>query len=414
MQTLEALPKINIAGQWLSIFRNFDHRALKKAAFDFSHFDDCWHFEDGTINRTEKCLEAVYFGVRQACSQMQGSRGGIASHFDLAKQRYLEPCPGTTGCLIPTLLEIFKMYPRLDSETVAIQAGEWLLTRQQKDGAIRSNKGIDTPEVSEDLVVAFDCAAVLRGFLALFKHTSEEKFAEAAHRLASFLISRQKVDGSWDDICAFNYFGSHNTLVGYSLVLAGITLGEPSYKEAGLTCLNFIRPNLRDNGFIQRCHFSSNGPDNIAFLHPLAYTIEGYMKMWELTGDNYWYEIIQPAIQALHLKFELRKGVLLSHYDYGWHPQTNYSSVTSNAQIACIWFNTGRKQNDLLYISSALKMMDILRDILVTSPKTGTGAGITDSFPIYRGYKPFQCSNRGAKYFLDASLLELQFRSEIS
>jgi uncharacterized protein YyaL (SSP411 family) len=304
---------------WLSIFRNRDHHTLRKAAFDFVYSDNCWNFKDGSIHETENCLKTVYFGIQHAFSQMRCHQDGIPLHFDLAKRRYSEPDPGTTGCLIPVLMEIGKKYPSLKSVDIALRAGEWLITRQRRDGAIRNNCGIDVTKAGEHLAHAFDCVMVLQGLLALFQYNNDKKFSIAAHRLANFLISWQKSKGSRKDIRIFNYFGSNNTLVGYSLVLSGMVLGEPTYKKEGLACLNSIRRSLLDKDVVQKRRFNNEDLDDMAFLHLLPYIIEGYMRTSELTDHNCWWEkIIYQSVNALHRKFELRKGLFLSHYNYVW------------------------------------------------------------------------------------------------
>ena len=360
-----------------------------------------WGFDSGSEAHTREVMLGVASWLHRA--QDAWPDGGISSRYDLLAQRFQPQYPETTGYLIPTLLNLVA----LDAEARArgFRAGEWLLTRQLESGAIdcRSDgsRGGENP-----LVYLFDCGAILQGFTALYRDSHDDRWAQAGRRLADFLIAEQLQSGDWKTLLYFPYFGSHQALTAFALIDLGQAIGRDDYVAAGRRCLDVIRPNLQANGYITNCHFTDRPGEAMAFLHPLAYTVEGYLKSGQCLQNDDYVEAARPALTMLQRRFELGRRLLASHYDTNWKPVTAYSALDADSQIAALWFQFGKRTGDWSFISSALKMMDLIRAAI------SADGGIPGSFPVYGLNQQFLCINWAPKYFIDASLLELDLRKE--
>src|SRR5678815_5177851 len=196
-------------------------------------------------------------------------------------------------------------------------------------------------------VILFDCGAVLQGFVAMYRHSRSDVYGGAADRLARLMVSCQRPTGEWDEHLYFPYFGSHNALVGYALVAAGQALDRNEYAEAGRRCLNAIRSNVMANGHVKNCHFTASTDGSVAFLHPLAYTVEGFLRSSVLLGDGTYLDAVGATLTALQRRFEVGRSILASHYDHHWRAVTQYSALDADCQIAMLWFLFSRATGDL-------------------------------------------------------------------
>src|SRR6185436_11314500 len=98
-------------------------------------------------------------------------------------------------------------------------------------------------------------------------------------------------------------------LVGYALIAAGQALGRSEYVEAGTRCLNAIRPSVMANGYVRNCHFTASADGPAAFLHPLAYTVEGFLRSSVLLGDRSDLDAIGATLTALQRRFEIDRSI---------------------------------------------------------------------------------------------------------
>jgi hypothetical protein len=184
--------------------------------------------------------------------------------------------------------------------------------------------------------------------------------------------------------------------------------------DAGAKCLDAIRPNILPNGFIQGCHFTSDAAGIAAFLHPLAYTVEGFLRSGLVLQHDGYLQAIDATLGALQRRFETGRSMLASHYDERWRAVTRYSALDADCQIAMLWFLYGRATGDLRFANSALKMMDLVRKTIdVGTAHDGARGGLPGSFPIQGDNQRHACVNWAPKYFIDASLLELAFRRSL-
>jgi hypothetical protein len=385
---------------------------LRRSATDSLRWRHHWGFQAGSEAHTRGYLNAVLGWIGRAQDACAG--GGVAARYDLVARKFLAPYPETTGYLIPSLLDAAGVLGSASQADRARRASDWLVSRQMPDGSIDCGLTEAPAPAGRQTVILFDCGAVLQGFVAMYRHSRADIYAGAADRLARFMASCQRPSGEWDTHLYFPYFGSHNALVGYALITAGQALERTEYVDAGTRCLNAIRPNVMANGHIKGCHFTASANGTAAFLHPLAYTVEGFLRSSVLLGDSRFFDTIGPTLGALQRRFEIGRSMLASHYDQRWRAVTRYSALDADCQISMLWFLFSRATGDLRFANSALKMMDLVRHrIDTTAGPEGARGGLPGSFPIHGDNQRHACINWAPKYFIDASLLELAFRRRL-
>jgi uncharacterized protein YyaL (SSP411 family) len=331
--------------------------------------------------------------------------GGVAARYHLQTTQYQGPYPETTGYSIPTLLRMAERFGEPSIADRAWQAGTWLAGRQRTDGAIRCNVEPVGASDASDKVILFDCAAILQGFCALGR-AGDERFVQATARLARFLQSCQHADGTWRDHLYFETFGSHNTLVGYALIEASQVTGERAFEEAGHRCLDIVSERITERGFIDGCEFG--GDPSLMFLHPYAYTLEGFVKAGTVAGDDRLLETAERTLGAMVTRTQAKGTLPASHLRADLSDATDYTVSTGLAQIADLLFKMGRLRNRPDFLDLAGKIMNVLRSWMdVDHNDPGIHGGITASYPASGGYGPHTINNWTMKYFLDASDEEL-------
>jgi uncharacterized protein YyaL (SSP411 family) len=335
--------------------------------------------------------------------------GGIPASYSARTRTYEGPYPETTGYSIPTLLSLSRRSSAPEAAVIAEKAAYWLVSRQLNDGSIRCNiEAPDQPTSSTAQIVIFDCGAILQGLVAISMHLSDQFFTNAALRLARFLIHEQNADGIWDQHLHFAKFGSHNALVGYALINAGVAFNEPDFIAAGDRCLIALRSRIRTNGYIEGCEFPGV-KSGVAFLHPHIYTIEGFLKTQSVYRYGDYLSAVMPSIDALWTDMERTGCVPGAFIAEDMTTAYPFTALTAIAQLADIGFRAAELSGNQRYISLSRKLMSFLRSCLAdTLPDEGWRGGVPSAFPIDGEYCPFTVNNWGAKYFIDASLGELR------
>ncbi len=350
-------------------------------------------------------LGAVLGWIRRA--EAHWGCGGIPASYDARSRRFGGPYPETTGYSIPTLLAAATVLEDPAAEPLAYRAADWLTGRQLGNGAMRCN--IEPPggdAASADQIVIFDCGAILQGLVAVAGR--DESYAPTARRLGRFLVETQRVDGTWGRYLAFRQFGSHNALVGYALLDAGAVLDEPSFTEAGHRCLEAIRPRFRASGYIDGCEFPGVRR-GVAFLHPLVYTIEGYLKAETVAPGHGYLETALPSLDALHADIERTGHVPGAFVGERVTTASSFTALTAVAQLADVGFKADRLLGTERYAGVSRQLMGFLRRCIAGSLRDAEWmGGVPSAFPINGEYLPFCVNNWGAKYVLDAGIEELK------
>jgi hypothetical protein len=224
------------------------------------------------------------------------------------------------------------------------------------------------------------------------------------------MISNQEDGGLWEKDLFFPYFGSHQTRTMWALINAGKTFNKSEYIDSALRCLHKLKSNVKPNAYITNCHFTHKKNEDFAFTHPIGYAIEGFFKVGIALELDEFTEVAIDVGYKLQKIAKERQGILFSHYNPEWKPISNYQCVTGNIQIAMMWLEIAKHTNDNTLLSTAQKFLNHTRNVMIDikTKIAGVRGAIQGSFPIYGRYCPYAFPNWGAKFFIDASLLELE------
>jgi hypothetical protein len=68
---------------------------------------------------------------------------------------------------------------------------------------------------------------------------------------------------------------------------------------------------------------------------------------------------------------------------------------------------------DLRYLNAALKMNEMLKQLIPASGRRSIAGGVSGSYPIWGKYQPFRYISWGCKFFADALLLEQRLKQSV-
>jgi len=74
--------------------------------------------------------------------------------------------------------------------------------------------------------------------------------------------------------------------------------------------------------------------------------------------------------------------------------------------MSCIWLRLFEMTDDLRYLNAALKMNEMLKQLIVIRGRRDIDGGVSGSYPIWGRYQPLRYISWGCKFSADALLLE--------
>lgn len=299
--------------------------------------------------------------------------------------------PETTGYIVPTLYE----YADLTGTTRAAERGtamaEWLLDVQHEQGSFPGGTGTGgDPNV-------FNTGQVVFGLAAAYERTGKGAYREAVAEACEWLVEVQSPDGPWRE---FDYRGethAYTTRVGWAL-LVGSQVSDDDYRAAAQRLFDWARAQQRPNGWFERAAFA---PDDLPFLHTIAYTVRGLLEGGVLLDDD---DAIESARLAADALLERQaEGPLKGSYNSNWEPSWYYC-LTGNAQMALVWTRLFELTGERSYRQGARNAVQFLKRRQRLSGPDPIRGGISGSYPFFGRYLYLRYPNWAAKFFTDALL----------
>ena len=156
---------------------------------------------------------------------------------------------------------------------------------------------------------------------------------------------------------------------------------------------------------------ASTCTDIPAYLHFIAYVIQGTLECGILRRRD---DAIQAAAKpawVLLRKFETHKR-LLGTYEPDFKGGPEFTCLTGNAQMSCVWLRLFEVTGDLRYLNAALKMNEMLKQLLPAKGRREVVGGVAGSYPIWGAYQPMRFISWGGKFLADALMLEQRLTRE--
>ena len=310
--------------------------------------------------------------------------------------------PETSGYIIPTLLQYAAFNNDKNINEAAVKAADWLVSIQKASGGWQGGRvNENRPEI------VFNTAQIIRGLMAVFQLTRDEKYFESATRAGDWLCDIQDGSGTWIQNALMGKARVYDSYVDYPLLLLHKQTKAEKYRQHAIRNLDWIvNEKQHKNGWFEDCDNTIKRNDK-PILHTIAYTIDGLLDCGIYLDDRKYIDAARKAADMLKDKFE-RNGFLHGRYDHNWEGSENMI-LTGCAQMSIIWLKIAHYSGNTTYADTAIKMNTLLahlqnRNFQDKAPDTA--GGLSGSYPLWGRYEPFAYPNWATKYFADAMILE--------
>lgn len=361
---------------------------------------DSWQFSKKRLD------QAIAWVINQ---QKLQKNGGITSRlaFRFGRLKIEGAYPEVTGYLIPTLFDYARLSHDRQAYQAAIKASDFELTLQNKNGSFPGGVvgRLTAPSV-------FNSGQIIHGLLRTYRETKESKYLASALKACDWIVSVQENDGSW---AKNNYLGMkrvYDSKVSGALLDAHLLRPTKKYLESAQKNLDFVLSFQQENGWFANADNSYQ--DNWRPLtHTLGYTIEGLLTCWQIIKRDDLLLAAQKSARGLLHKFEQSHRPLAGRFDSEWHPASESTCVTGDAQLALCWFKLYEITKDFRFFNAAVKMNDFLKTIQFKSQFKIIDGGLPGSFPFGGEYNPYRINSWGVKYFADSLMAEIQIKKNL-
>jgi uncharacterized protein YyaL (SSP411 family) len=325
--------------------------------------------------------------------------GGMGSYHLINKWSY--SYPETTGYIIPTLINYGKKYDQQKAIDSAIKAADFLLKIQKESGGWQGGRvGEKKPEI------VFNTGQVVRGMIAAFEQTGNQKYLDSAVKAGIWLSSVQHPDGYWQTHALMEKARVYDTFVDVPLLQLFGATGDEKFRNTAVRNLDWvIRDKMHENGWFEDCDNTVKRNDK-PILHTIAYTLDGLIDSSLILNEDKYLNAAVKGADKLKDIF-LSQGFLNGRYNRNWIG-SEYMICTGSAQMAIVWLKLYKIYHDKVYLHVAQRMTNLLIYIQYRGfkEKEDTLGAIPGSFPLWGRYEPFAFPNWATKFFCDAIMLQ--------
>jgi Squalene-hopene cyclase C-terminal domain len=356
-------------------------------------FDNRNLYSYTTTKRTStEMLKSLLLWILDA----QRPDGGVPAFYSLLTG-YSESYPEVTGYIIPTLYNFAHVTNDSGAVAAAERATRWLLSLQTPAGAFPG--GLHGSEAQPSI---FNTGQILQGLVRAFDETKRPQIREAAVAAGDWLVDVQQPDGSWSGPGAYQDAAhTYYSMVGWALAELSEGIADQRYGKAAERNLDWVLSHFRDSGWIEGINLQ--GHPN--YLHFIAYVLQGVLECAILRRRNDAIEAVAKSAWVLLRKFETNK-FLAGAYEPNFKNGQRFTCLTGNAQMSCVWLRLFEVTDDLRYLNAALKINEMLKELIPTRGSRGIVGGVSGSYPVWGRYQPLRYISWGCKFFADALLLE--------
>ncbi|MFA6171576.1 MAG: cobalamin-dependent protein [Patescibacteria group bacterium] len=350
-----------------------------------------------TINWLKKAHDAAWPGVSRGFS--------LTWNRKFKKAGWQPPYPETTGYIIPTFINAAKT---LNDQTLIDRArvmADWELKIMLPSGAVRG--GHLSPKNIQPAV--FDTGQVIRGLLAIYEESGEEKYLSAAKKSADWLLAGEdNKTGRWVEnnaACVNKKTTTYNIYALAPIARLGKAVGRKEYISCAKRSAEYAISMQNEKGWFMGADFEDR-PDLL--LHTLAYTIDG---LWDAGISCHNERFLLSAKKGLDgiLSAMRDDGFIPGRLKADWSSDVSWACLTGIAQAGITALKIYDQAGEEKYLTFAMKAKDYLKKRQnVSFENLGGGLGaIFGSWPIAGAYQPYQALNWAAKYFADLLLFTL-------
>jgi hypothetical protein len=357
-----------------------------------------------TYASTKRSSEETLCALLRWMLHAQGSDGGIAAYYSLLTG-YSESYPEVTGYIVPTLYNLARATGDDRCAAAAEHATRWLLSLQKSTGAFPGGL-----HGAKEQASVFNTGQILQGLVRAHAETKRREILQAAIFAGDWLVEMQQADGSWSGPGAYQARAhTYYSMVAWSLAELSARAGDDKYGNAAERNLNWVLSHWRPSGWFDGINL--RGHPN--YLHFIAYVLQGVLECSRLRRRDDAMQKIANSAWVLLRRFENNK-YLPGAYENDFKSGAQFTCLTGNAQMSCVWLRLFEMTDDLRYLNAALKMNEMLKRLISTAGQRGIDGGVSGSYPVWGAYQPLRYISWGCKFFADALMLEQQLIRSLS
>ena len=336
-------------------------------------------------------------------AQDANSDGGVSLRYSLIKG-WDASYPETTGYIIPSFFNYATLTKKDEYIQRAVRMADWLLSIQKEDGSFNGG-----PIGSGYESFVFDTGQILFGLIAAHKTTDKDKYLEGAIEAGKWLVIVQDKEGMWKNNAFNSIPHTYYTRVAWALAELGVYIKDNTYTESACRNINWALTKQQENGWFDCAGFTGK-THSTPYTHTIAYTMEGILETGILINKKDYIQAIACSANALCEVIEKNK-FCHGTYDQNWNSNVKYSCLTGNAQIAIILLRLYEIYKNEKYLKVAKFLNGFLCETQeIYKPSRIIGA-IGGSYPVWGKYQRFAFPNWAAKFFIDSLLQERKLAS---
>ena len=294
--------------------------------------------------------------------------------------------PETSGYIIPTLIEASEILCEPELKERARKIADWEINITNLEGGV---SGGNIGKFSEPVV--FDTGQVMRGLLAVYKETGQEKYLKQAEKSANWIVKNWKEEKVFD-CYAFAPVAE----------LGKLTKND-KFKKTAERCGQFAQKMQNKNGWFAECDFEKQRADPL--LHTLGYAIDGLWDIGEILDRKDFKDSAKLALLGALSQMDER-GYIAGRLNKEWKGTVAWACLTGIAQTGVTAMKIYKAEGNNFYRAKAYLAKEFLKTCQnLCEEKYGGLGALWGSFPISGEYNSWQALNWPVKYFSDLLMI---------
>lgn len=233
--------------------------------------DDLKGLSKQPVNSDEVHLKAAIDWLCRAQDQRTGQRdeGGVSAGWSF-EDGWLPSYPETSGYIVETFLAAEKILKQPELAQRAHRIIDWELSIQNPDGSFPGHFG-----ESGSKPVIFNTGQIMHGMLAGYLNFQRNECLESAVNAGRWMISKQDDDGCWRQSVHNDTPHTYNTRAAWALLRTGLIANEKALVAAAEKNIRWALTRQTPSGWFKTNAFTTDG---LPFTHNIAYAIRGIME----------------------------------------------------------------------------------------------------------------------------------------
>lgn len=339
---------------------------------------------------------------------------GAPALYEMIGRSWQVSYPETTGYIIASALAYARLTGDARWAEAAVDMGRWEIDIQSPGGGAGEPLGVFIPKPR-----VFNTGQVMLGWLALWRHTGQREFLDAATRAGDFVLKNLDPDGAWR---RYVYQGprAYKSRVSWALLELFDAGGEERFRDGAARSLAWALRHAQPDGWFSQN--SLTAPDR-PWTHLVGYVLVGLAQALRLPSFPLEKEpclaVLEQAATHLGRRVDAMRADgslarlrgLPGTFGPGWESPDAWNCVTGTAQLAHFLLIMADLNHgaSLGRGSRHRAAADLLIDQCKRTQFLGTGdpaldGGLPGSTPLGGGYCAYMVPNWGVKFFADCLL----------